>query len=131
MSSLLILTACGTPQEHCIGAATRDMRVVDRLIAEDEANICVAAMLLKTLRFTPRNGSIARHVSNRARPRQNRRCAWMTCRKPSPKPKRIDLDAEAAKLKSLKAKRAAQAKAAAPRNQSLQSSVSGIMSKFS
>jgi hypothetical protein len=37
--SLLLLTACGTPQEQCINSVTRDMRVVDRLIAETEANL--------------------------------------------------------------------------------------------
>ena len=31
LPALLILTACGTPQEQCISAATRDMRVVDAI----------------------------------------------------------------------------------------------------
>ena len=35
----LILAACGTPQEQCIARETRDLRVVDRLIAEAEGNL--------------------------------------------------------------------------------------------
>lgn len=33
------LVACGTPQEQCIGAATRDIRTLDRLIAEERATL--------------------------------------------------------------------------------------------
>lgn len=36
---LLLVTGCGTPQEQCIAANTRDLRVVDRLIKETEGNI--------------------------------------------------------------------------------------------
>ena len=35
----LLLAACGTPQERCIARETRDLRVVDRLIAEAEGNL--------------------------------------------------------------------------------------------
>ena len=37
--TLLGLTACGTPQEQCISANTRDLRVVERLIRETEGNL--------------------------------------------------------------------------------------------
>lgn len=33
------LTACGTPQEQCIRSATGEVRTLDRLIAEAEANL--------------------------------------------------------------------------------------------
>lgn len=36
---VLLLVACGTPQEQCIARETRDLRVVDRLIAEAEGNL--------------------------------------------------------------------------------------------
>lgn len=36
---LTLLTACGTPQERCINGVTRDLRVVDRLIATSEGNL--------------------------------------------------------------------------------------------
>lgn len=36
---LLLLAACGTPQERCIRGATGDLRSLDRLIAEAEGNL--------------------------------------------------------------------------------------------
>jgi hypothetical protein len=36
---LTALSACGTPQEQCISRETRDLRVVDRLIADTEGNV--------------------------------------------------------------------------------------------
>lgn len=33
------LAACGTPQEQCISRNTRDLRTVDRLIAETQGNL--------------------------------------------------------------------------------------------
>lgn len=44
MKRLVLLTfatlaACGTPQEQCITRNTRDLRTVDRLIAESEGNL--------------------------------------------------------------------------------------------
>ena len=37
--ALATLAACGTPQEQCINRNTRDLRTVDRLIAESEGNL--------------------------------------------------------------------------------------------
>ena len=37
--ALAALAACGTPQEQCINRNTRDLRTVDRLIAEAEGNL--------------------------------------------------------------------------------------------
>ena len=36
---MLTLVACGTPQEQCIARETRDLRVVERLIVDTEANL--------------------------------------------------------------------------------------------
>ncbi len=36
---LLVLSACATPREQCIASATRDIRVLDRLIGESQGNI--------------------------------------------------------------------------------------------
>lgn len=36
---LPLLAACGTPQERCIQRETRDLRTVDKLISESEANL--------------------------------------------------------------------------------------------
>ncbi|MEF3048716.1 hypothetical protein [Pseudotabrizicola sp. L79] len=35
----LLLLGCGTPQERCIQRETRDLRTVERLIAETQANL--------------------------------------------------------------------------------------------
>ena len=37
--SLGLLASCGTPQEQCINRNTRDLRTVDRLIAETQGNL--------------------------------------------------------------------------------------------
>lgn len=39
LATLLILTACGTPQEQCIRRETADLRTLESLIAETEDNI--------------------------------------------------------------------------------------------
>lgn len=36
---VLALAACGTPQERCIRSATQELRTLDALIAETEANL--------------------------------------------------------------------------------------------
>jgi hypothetical protein len=36
---LVLLVACGTPQEQCIARGTRDLRTVEKLIAETEGNL--------------------------------------------------------------------------------------------
>ena len=111
LAPLLILAACGTPQEQCIGAATRDMRVVDRLIRETEANIArgygyeeVTVFVPEWVDCTPRPTT-----ANPAPPPQ---MCFDDVPQTSRKAVALDLNAEAAKLKSLKAKRAQQAKAA-------------------
>lgn len=39
LAALALLASCATPQEQCINRETRDLRVLDRLIAETEGNI--------------------------------------------------------------------------------------------
>ncbi|MGG7644882.1 hypothetical protein ACQ5SP_08775 [Rhodovulum sp. YNF3179] len=39
LSLLLVLAACATPLERCVTQATRELRTVEGLIAETEANI--------------------------------------------------------------------------------------------
>lgn len=39
VAALGLMTACGTPQEQCIQRETRDLRTLDRLIAETQTNI--------------------------------------------------------------------------------------------
>lgn len=39
LSVLSLLAACGTPQERCINRNTRDLRTVEKLIAEVQGNL--------------------------------------------------------------------------------------------
>lgn len=39
LALLILLAACGTPQERCIDRATREVRAVEQLLAEVEGNL--------------------------------------------------------------------------------------------
>lgn len=54
ISALALLAGCGTPQERCIAAATRDLRVVDRLIVETQGNLNRGYALVEVERTTER-----------------------------------------------------------------------------
>lgn len=49
----LVLSGCGTPQERCISSVTRDLRVVDRLIAESQANLARGYAYVTQTVFVP------------------------------------------------------------------------------
>jgi hypothetical protein len=110
--TLALLAACGTPQEQCIARETRDLRTLDRLIAETQGNIDRGYALVEV---------------------QVERDRWVLCPAPPPvegepaakprmclddyvdtetQPKAINLREEADKLSGMKAKRAVLAKAA-------------------
>ncbi len=103
--TLAALAACGTPQEQCISRNTRDLRTVDRLIADSEGNLD-RGYAFETITVYEDY--------------------WTTCPQPAPvegqpaptprmclderpvteqRPKAIDLNEEARKLASLKEKR--------------------------
>ena len=107
LALLCALAACGTPQEQCINAVTRDMRVVDLLIAEAEGN------LQRGYGFEYVTVMEIDYVPCGTQTNPNRVCA---VRRPEQerRPVAIDLAAEQVKLTQLRAKRAQQAKAAAP-----------------
>jgi hypothetical protein len=110
---LLILTACGTPQEQCINRNTRDLRVIQGLVDETQANITRGYAIEEYTVYVP---------------------VWQVCEvpvqtdptKPAPpprycfedepqtrtRPKAIDLRAEGAKLDSLLERRDQLARAA-------------------
>jgi hypothetical protein len=109
---LVLLTACASPQQRCINQATRDMEVVDQLIADIEGNL-------------QRGFALARETVYRT---EFQDCTPApTAKYPNPKPKvcpvevpetvtrpvAVDLTAESAKLASLEKKRAQQGKTAA------------------
>ncbi len=49
----LLLAACGTPQERCISDVTRELRVVDRLIADSQANLSRGYALVNQTVYVP------------------------------------------------------------------------------
>lgn len=98
------LAACGTPQQQCIAAATRDQRVLDRLIAETERNIARGYAIQQV--------TMSRPVVVDCTPRPtaaNPNPVPRTCLREGSytvnRPQAIDLNAERAKLASMVAKR--------------------------
>ncbi len=96
--SLLALAACATPREACISSVSRDLRVVNNLIAETQANLARGYALetrqdvvntTRTCRTKQPDGSILRYECPDVEI-QDRRV-----------PVAIDLNAEQAKLRSL------------------------------
>ena len=101
---LVLFSACGTPQEQCIRQNTRDLRTVDRLIAETEGNI-ERGYAFETITeyddywtYCPQpQVPDAAHVPDRLCLQERA----VTVQRP----KAIDLNDEARKLASLKTKR--------------------------
>lgn len=111
----LLLVACGTPQEQCIAQNTRDLRTVDRLIAEAEGNLSRGyALVDETISFPSFEPCYRPGRATAENP--NPPPVLTTCRSRSyqtvKKPQSIDLEAEARKLAQLKDKRRQLARAA-------------------
>lgn len=110
----LLLIACGTPQEQCINRGTRDLRTVDRLIAESEGNLKRGYAIEKVTVYDNYWDTcldpvvVDGQTTVRPRPCLKERARTVE------RPKAIDLKAEAAKLDSLKVKRKELARAAEP-----------------
>jgi hypothetical protein len=108
LAILLLLAACGTPQEQCIQRETRDLRTIDRLIAETEANIerGYALVEVQTVDLVPdicyREG--ARHHDG-TRGRGVPFSCFSREIDTELRPKAIDLNTERAKLISMRDKR--------------------------
>lgn len=104
--ALCLLTACATPQERCIQRETRDLRVVEGLISETEANLRRGYALEDVTIIIPQWRTCRDVVKTPAGETQimSRMCledeAQTTTR-----PKAIDLEDEAKKLRSLESKR--------------------------
>ncbi len=93
----LILVACATPREACITGATRDQRVLERLVEQTRGNVARGYALAERQSVRPRLVPCARRLADGSR-RQgfcNRRDVVTTT-----VPVSIDIDAERAKLRS-------------------------------
>ena len=110
---LALLAACGTPQEQCIQRNTRDLRTVDRLIAETQGNLDRGYALEEVTITQERWGYCHQHAPEGQPPLPPVPCLVehdITVERA----KAIDLSEEAKKLEGLKVKRAELALAAQP-----------------
>ena len=112
---LVVLAGCGTPQERCIASVTRDMRVVDRLIAKTQGNLDRGYAIEEVERTGVRWEYCRRGplLKPGEAPRPPELCL-KEYRYTVNKPRAINLAEERQLLAELQKKRAAQAKAAAP-----------------
>ena len=111
---LILLAACGTPQERCINGVTKDQRTLDRLIAESEGNIRRGYAYEETTVYVPvwEPCWYGPPAAEGQKPRPPRMCMEEEART-TRKAVAIDLAAEGRKLAGLKAKRNELARASA------------------
>jgi len=101
----LTLAACATPQEQCISGASRNLQVVTRLIAETEGNIARGYALAEVVETRPDFVDCTPKPTDEVPDPAPRKCLVDVAQAVT-RPVAIDLDAEAAKLASLRAKQA-------------------------
>lgn len=104
LASVLALAACGTPQEQCISAATRDLRVLEGLIKETEANL-TRGYALEQREVTRKILVDCTPRPTAKQPKPKARSCWADQVDTVTKPVAIDLNAEQRKLASMRAKR--------------------------
>jgi hypothetical protein len=112
--ALVLISACGTPQEQCINRNTRDLRTVDRLIAETTGNLDRGYAYETITVYEGYWTTCDPPPQVEGQPPQPPRLCLDERPVTTQRPKAIDLNEEARKLDSLKAKRielAARAKA--------------------
>lgn len=110
---LPLLAACATPQEQCINRETRDLRTVEKLIAETSLNLSRGYGMEEytTWERDWQECDIQPPPPKKGKPPPPRMC-WETEPVTRERPVAIDLRAEAQKLDALEAKRAELARAA-------------------
>lgn len=107
-----LLAACGTPQQQCISRGTRDLQVLDRLIADSRATIARGYAIEEHTTYMPVWRVCGYSGGGKDRPPQPEMCLEDEPRI-STRPKAINLNEERAKLASMEAKRRDLDKAAA------------------
>jgi hypothetical protein len=100
-----LLAACGTPQEQCINRNTRDLRIVDRLIAETEGNLDRGYALETVTRYEDYWATCQDPVVVDGQTVYQPRLCLKERSYTEERPKAIDLADEARKLDGLRAKR--------------------------
>lgn len=116
LPALLLLTACGTPQEQCINRNTRDLRTIQKLVDETQANITRGYAIEEYTVLVPvwQVCEPAVISTDPAVPSRPARYCFDDEAEIRTRPKAIDLRAEAAKLESLLERRDQLARAAEP-----------------
>ena len=105
LPALFALAACGTPQEQCINASTHDARVIAGLIAETEANIARGYALVETVEMKP-DWVDCTPLPTEANPTPKKDLCYEDVPTKVTKPVALDLNAEKAKLLSLRQRQA-------------------------
>ena len=99
------LAACGTPQQQCVGQVSRNLNVVDRLIATTEGNLARGYAYADVTETRPDFVDCTPDPTPKHPTPRPRQCLVDVSQTVS-RPVAVDLNLEAAKLASLKAKRA-------------------------
>lgn len=104
---LPLLAACATPQEQCINRETRDLRTVEKLIAETSLNLSRGYAMEEYVTYEMEWQECAHQPPppKKGKPPAPRMC-WEREPVTRERPVAIDLRAEAQKLDGLEAKRA-------------------------
>lgn len=104
LSVLSLLAACGTPQERCVNRNTRDLRTVEKLIPEVQANLDRGYAYEEYTVTIPVWRECVVHSNDPAIADTTRPCLE-DAEETRTRPVAIDLNAERAKLESLYQKR--------------------------
>jgi hypothetical protein len=110
--TLVLLAACGTPQEQCIARETRDLRVLDRLIVETQGNIDRGYALVEVSVLRDRWALCEGSPPVKGDPVAKPRMCLDDYVDTETRPKAINLREETDKLSGMKAKRAVLARTA-------------------
>ena len=107
--ALPALAACSSPRETCLKAATKDLAVVDRLIAETQANLSRGYGIERET-YVSNSVDLCLGSGRPLYGRHNVGVGWTYCNRPTTKVRRtpvaIDQAAERRKLNELKQTRA-------------------------
>ena len=114
LPALLILTACGTPQEQCINRNTRDLRTIEKLVAETQGNITRGYAIEEYTVYVPVWQVCGVQPSDDPEKPARPYYCFDDEAETRTRPKAIDLRAESAKLESLLERRDQLARAAEP-----------------
>ncbi len=104
ISAMLTLSACGTPQERCIAEVSGNLTIVDLLIGEAEENLARGFAYAEVVQTMPQFVDCTPKPTL-AQPNPAPRQCLVEVARTVNRPVAIDLNAEAAKLAGLKAKR--------------------------